>query len=751
MSKNKNEKNFIGKLIFRKYKIIKQIGMGSFSFVFEGKNIIDNSHVAIKIEPRTENYHQLLEYESYVLASLQGFGIPKLISNGRSGNNNVLIFELLGKSLMQILRETQKCFTLNDICMMGIQMMDRMEFIHSKYFIHRDIKPDNFVIGLEDPSIIYLIDFGLSKKYRSSTTKKHVQFAVTKKLTGTLNFVSVNATRGLVQSRRDDLESIGYVLLFSLKGKLPWENINKLKNLSISKNVSLVYKIKKKIEPEKLCKNLPQELADYFRYCKNLKFEQNPDYEYLRGLFKNILKKNNCPVDYKFTWMKIYGKKEITNSKNKLIDNSRRENSHKRLFRIIKNRLQNYQKKCSNNNKNENDILNKNKENKNENLIKNENPCTNNDNTKEKEQKEINEEKEKETLFNSQKAMFNISIGSELDEKSINEEKILNCLEFNQKDIKDESVKKENENLKICISPILSSINRKVYNKINQKSNAKNYNNVNNFLSLTPVSNKSLKYNYSTVGYNIGNGKTDINCSNLNFNNKKANLKYTPVNREFSNFNEKNAIIRNRVINSDQKTKTFQNSSFNFIKSFNNKDEKINDIGDNVNYYTKKKDSNGVPYDCFNNYNNNFSNILKFNNNINNNKINNDKKNQAIVIRNKVYHKKYFSLNFSDKRKNNNAVKNISNITDNIYLDNSKYIHNSNGDIMNIRYPQPKNNILIMNNINSSQSESTLKNNRINNHFNNGMKKNTFDNEKAENSIICKNYSNKFNTVVFNG
>ena len=395
-----NAMSFIGKIIFNKYKILRIIGMGSFGSVFSGENIHDKSLVAVKVEPRSAEFCHLLQYETYVLANLQGFGIPKLVSYGRSGNYNVLVNELLGKSLMAILKETCKLFTLKDICMIGIQMLDRLEFIHSKYFIHRDIKPDNFLIGREDPSIIYLIDFGLSKKYRSSLSKKHEQFALTNKLTGTLNFASVNANRGLVQSRRDDLESTGYVLLFMLKGRLPWENLEKRKDMPTSKYIGCVFKIKKKMEPEVLCKNLPQELADYFRYCKSLQFEQKPDYEYLRGLFKIILQKNNFPLDNKFTWLNIYREKSVSCGKDKARESfrKRKESAQTRLFNMIKNNLQNKQKKNLNNTSTEKENLckiEKNVENNKENFVKDGDLTSNNkdDNKKIENEKEKKNEK----------------------------------------------------------------------------------------------------------------------------------------------------------------------------------------------------------------------------------------------------------------------------------------------------------------------------------------------------------------------
>jgi len=126
---------------------------------------------------------------------------------------------------------------LENICLIGKQVIDRIQWIHSKYIIHRDIKPDNFLIGKKDPNVIYLIDFGLSKKYRSSTTNKHIRFGFTGKLTGTVRFALANALRGGEQSLRDDIESIGYMLVFFLKQKLPSQGVIAKKNGEIFKNI----------------------------------------------------------------------------------------------------------------------------------------------------------------------------------------------------------------------------------------------------------------------------------------------------------------------------------------------------------------------------------------------------------------------------------------------------------------------------------------------------------------------------------
>ena len=185
--------------------------------------------------------------------------------------------------------------------MIGIQILDRLEFIHNKNIIHRDIKPDNFVIGLENKShIIYVLDFGLSKKFRSSRTHQHIKFTVNKKLTGTARYASINALKGCEQSRRDDLEAIGYVLMYFLRGSLPWQG------LQIQKGEDRYKKIlqkKKATTAEELCKGFPKEFVDYINYTRNLEFEADPDYKYLRKLLETVLEKENSKFDFWYDWV----------------------------------------------------------------------------------------------------------------------------------------------------------------------------------------------------------------------------------------------------------------------------------------------------------------------------------------------------------------------------------------------------------------------------------------------------------------
>ena len=326
-----NFKVLKNKILFGKYKLTKIIGKGSFGCVFQGTNILDNSQVAIKVESKSSKAH-LLEIESSFLIKLKGYGIPEVKSFGYHGQFYILVEELLGLNLSQ-LKYLYNNFTLKDISMIAIQILDRIEFVHSKGLIHRDIKPENFVFGYNNNSTLYIIDFGISRKYRSA--RKHLKFQLLGKMFGTVRFASYNASRGCEQSRRDDLESIGYMLIYLATGKLPWQGINLKEQNHVRKYTEMLL-LKKYLSFEVLCKNLPSEFIDYIKYCRNLTFEQNPDYEYLRNLFRNILLNLNTTNDLKFSWIKKKYLKNKNLNENKYINFLRRkQTSQSRLFKAI--------------------------------------------------------------------------------------------------------------------------------------------------------------------------------------------------------------------------------------------------------------------------------------------------------------------------------------------------------------------------------------------------------------------------------
>jgi len=308
--------NLLKKLIFGKYKINKKIGIGSHSIIFSGININNKELVALKIQKKGFIINENIEKEAYYLLQLKGYGVPRIISFGHIGKYNVLIEELLGESLEDLFKKNknkEKVIILKDMLMTGIQLIDRIEYIHSNNIVHLDIKPSNFVVGYKDPSLIYIIDFGLSKKYKSSRTGKHIIFSKRKYFQGNIKFSSVNNMRGIVSSRRDDLESIGYMLIYLYESKLPWEKIEAINKLEI---VEKIFYIKKQISMNTLCKNLPKEMTEFMVYIKSLKFNEKPNYNYLKNLLEIMLKKINNVNDLKFSWIKEDSNRRITPIKN---------------------------------------------------------------------------------------------------------------------------------------------------------------------------------------------------------------------------------------------------------------------------------------------------------------------------------------------------------------------------------------------------------------------------------------------------
>ena len=220
----KEQDIFIGETIFNKYKLLRKLGQGSFGSIYEAQSIYSNKLYAIKLEDMKSDQY-ILEDESLILSYLNIQRIPKIKSFGYSGSFIVLVMELLGKSLDKIFNELpSKKMSIRCVCNIAYQLLNIFELMHNNNIIHRDIKPANIAIGKEEKSkFIYLLDFGLSKKYRNSKTKSHFTFIKNKKLIGNARYSSINALDGGTQSRRDDLESLGYLLLYLLLGRLPWQ------------------------------------------------------------------------------------------------------------------------------------------------------------------------------------------------------------------------------------------------------------------------------------------------------------------------------------------------------------------------------------------------------------------------------------------------------------------------------------------------------------------------------------------------
>lgn len=295
MNKDVKE-NLIDKVFFKKYRCLEYIGEGSFSQIFKVE--YNNNFYAIKLE-NINNKQNLLSNEASMMIYLKGPNIPYIVTYGSSGGYNLIVMQLLGKNLQQIF-EINGNFSIKTVCLLAIQMISILEHIHNKGVIHRDIKPENFVLGKENErnsKHLYLIDFGFSKFFDKNCLNDIVTDK--KNLIGTPRYASINALRGIEQSMRDDLESVGYVLIYFLKGKLPWMGIEDRDQIEKNKKICI-----RKIETSSadLCYGLPKGFIEYFDYCKNLEFDQMPDYAMLKEIFMKMLRTEKERFDYIYDW-----------------------------------------------------------------------------------------------------------------------------------------------------------------------------------------------------------------------------------------------------------------------------------------------------------------------------------------------------------------------------------------------------------------------------------------------------------------
>ncbi|KAH9364429.1 hypothetical protein HPB48_021688 [Haemaphysalis longicornis] len=252
------------------------------------------------MESTKARYPQLL-YESKLYKILQVHeGIPHIRWFGTERDYNVLVMDLLGPSLKDLFNFCSGRFTMKTVLMLFDQMISHIEYVHNKNFIHRDIKPDNFLMGIGGHcNKLFLIDFVLAKRYRDNRNKQHIPYREDKNLTGAARYASINAHLGIEQSRRNDMESMGYVLMYFKRGSLPWQG---LKAATKKQKYEKISEKKMSTPVEVLCKGVPAEFTMYLNYWRGLRFEEMPDYKYLRQIFRILFRTLNHQYDYVFHW-----------------------------------------------------------------------------------------------------------------------------------------------------------------------------------------------------------------------------------------------------------------------------------------------------------------------------------------------------------------------------------------------------------------------------------------------------------------
>eukprot|EP01028_Stygiella_incarcerata_P014511 TRINITY_DN975_c0_g4_i4.p1 TRINITY_DN975_c0_g4~~TRINITY_DN975_c0_g4_i4.p1 ORF type:complete len:617 (+),score=114.41 TRINITY_DN975_c0_g4_i4:253-2103(+) len=283
------------------FQLGRKLGNGSFGEVYEGVDVTNPSNrVAIKVES-CHVRHPKLRHEAKVLCKLSGTkAAPEFRYFGEHFSHNVLIADALGPNLEELFQLCGRKFTMKTVCMLGFQMVGLLEAVHKVGYLHRDVKPENFLAGLgSNSNRIYVIDFGLSKAYVLNSI--HIPCITGKRgLTGTARYASIRTHCGTEQSRRDDLESLGYVLAYFMRGNLPWQG---LRAHGKESKFAKIAEMKMKTSVDVLCSGLPDEMKQFLNYVRSLPFDAEPNYAFLQSCFLHMANRVGVlPLDWKWDW-----------------------------------------------------------------------------------------------------------------------------------------------------------------------------------------------------------------------------------------------------------------------------------------------------------------------------------------------------------------------------------------------------------------------------------------------------------------
>jgi casein kinase 1 len=285
--------------VANKFILDRKVGSGSFGVIFHGLNTENNEEVAVKLEPTSAKQPQLLNEAKTLHLLRGGQGIPHMYWSGTEGEYNIMVMELLGQSIEDQFTDVLRKLSVITVGRVGGQILERLEYMHKNHIIHRDMKPENFLLGKLKHNLIYAIDFGLSKRFRDSKTLQHIPMRHNRSLTGTARYAAVNSHLGIELARRDDIESLAYILIYLATGGLPWQGVQ---GSNKHDKYSRILDLKQGITPQSLCKGLPGEFCKLLIYSKALRFEEEPDYAFCRGLLASLAGDQDFGVHSGFDW-----------------------------------------------------------------------------------------------------------------------------------------------------------------------------------------------------------------------------------------------------------------------------------------------------------------------------------------------------------------------------------------------------------------------------------------------------------------
>ncbi|OQV13083.1 Casein kinase I isoform gamma-1 [Hypsibius exemplaris] len=313
----------IGSIVGKQWFIDRKIASGSFGTLFMGRNINTKEPVAVKAERRDSTFPQLhREKKFYQMLVDVDEGVPHMLFYGECSTGNryhILVMDLLGPNVEDLLQACGGTFSLKTTCMLACQLLSRMEYLHSKGILYRDIKSENFLIGrrkTKQEDVLHVVDFGLSKEFINPVSKQHIPFNVKKGSVGTPRYMSINALQHHEQGRRDDLEALSYLFLYLYFGQLPWQG---LPGSTFAEKCKRILEKKLKLSVDEVCRDAPAEFARFMKYARNLDYEAQPDYKFCRQLFLDMLKHEHLAYDNVYDWSGDHIP-DFWKEKNKLVD-----------------------------------------------------------------------------------------------------------------------------------------------------------------------------------------------------------------------------------------------------------------------------------------------------------------------------------------------------------------------------------------------------------------------------------------------